>query len=123
MICFYPDLGGGGGAKLGGSLQLDMTYETIPIFGGQTRRLYREEKIAYTISDSTNPKMFPIYVENDDLEIFFLSVNTDEYSSVVQEPLLKNIETKNHENKVGRCSLMEHHLKMVQEPTLFFFTH
>jgi len=34
--------------------------------------------------------------------IFFLSVNIDEYSLVVQEPLLKNIETKNHENKVWK---------------------
>jgi hypothetical protein len=30
------------GAKLGGSLQLDMTYATIPIFGGQFTQLYRE---------------------------------------------------------------------------------
>jgi hypothetical protein len=30
--------------KLGVSLQLDMNYETIPIFGGEFRRLYREKK-------------------------------------------------------------------------------
>jgi hypothetical protein len=29
------------GAKLGGSVQLDMTYATIPFFGGQFTRLYR----------------------------------------------------------------------------------
>jgi len=59
------------GEKLGGSLQLDMTYATIPIFGGQTRRLCREEKIAYKISDSTSPNLFPIYAKNDDLWNFF----------------------------------------------------
>jgi len=100
MICFYPDLGGG--AKLGGSLQLDMTFSTILIFGGQTRRLYRKEKFAYTISDSTNPKNFPIYAENDDLRSFVLSVNTGEYSLAIQEPLLKNIENQNHENKIWK---------------------
>jgi hypothetical protein len=39
------------GAKLGGSLQLDMSYATIPIFGGQFTCLYRETRLAYTISD------------------------------------------------------------------------
>jgi hypothetical protein len=28
--------------KVGGSLQMDLTYATIPVFGGEQRRLYRE---------------------------------------------------------------------------------
>jgi hypothetical protein len=44
------------GTKLGGSLQLDMTYATIPIFGGQFTRLYRETRLAYTVSDPTESK-------------------------------------------------------------------
>jgi hypothetical protein len=39
------------GAKLGGSLQLDMTYATIPIFNGPFTRLYRETRLAYIVSD------------------------------------------------------------------------
>jgi hypothetical protein len=39
------------GAKLGGYLQLDMTYATIPIFSGYITRLYREIRLAYTVSD------------------------------------------------------------------------
>jgi hypothetical protein len=39
------------GAKLGGSLQLDMTYTMIPVFGGQFTQLYREMRLAYTVSD------------------------------------------------------------------------
>jgi hypothetical protein len=39
------------GAKCGGSLQLDMTYATIPIFGGQFTELYIETRLTYTISD------------------------------------------------------------------------
>jgi hypothetical protein len=29
------------GEKLGGTLQLDLSYTTIPVFGGKTCRLYR----------------------------------------------------------------------------------
>ena len=39
------------GAKLGGSLQLDMTYARISIFGGQFTRLYKETRLEYTVSD------------------------------------------------------------------------
>jgi hypothetical protein len=37
------------GAKLRGTLQLDMSYATIPIFG-QQRRLYRETFMKYMVS-------------------------------------------------------------------------
>jgi hypothetical protein len=47
--------------KLGGPLQMDMTYAIVPIFGGENRRLYRETKFYYTISDLKNPNNFPIY--------------------------------------------------------------
>jgi hypothetical protein len=39
------------GAKIGGSLQLDMTYSTIPIFNEQFTHLYRETRLAYTLID------------------------------------------------------------------------
>jgi hypothetical protein len=61
------------GAKLGGSLQLDMSYATIPIFGGQFTRLYRETRLAYTVSDPQNPNNFPIYVADQDLGNCILS--------------------------------------------------
>jgi hypothetical protein len=43
------------GTKLGGSLQLDMKYATIPVFGGQFTRLYRETRLAFTVIDPHNP--------------------------------------------------------------------
>lgn len=49
--------------KLGGTLQMDMSYATIPIFGGEFRRIYRETKLAYIISDHHNPTNNPIYAE------------------------------------------------------------
>jgi hypothetical protein len=47
--------------KLGGTMQMDMTYATVPVFGGEHRRLYRETKFAYVVSDQNNPKNHPIY--------------------------------------------------------------
>jgi hypothetical protein len=29
--------------KLGGTLQMDLTYANIPVFGGEEKRLYRED--------------------------------------------------------------------------------
>jgi hypothetical protein len=65
------------GAKLGGSLQLDMTYATIPIFGGQFTRLYRETRLAYTVSDPLNPNNYPVYVADQDLGNCILSIDDD----------------------------------------------
>ena len=41
--------------KLGGTLQMDMSYATILVFGGEFRRLYRETQMAYIINDQHNP--------------------------------------------------------------------
>jgi hypothetical protein len=62
------------GAKIGGLLQLDMTYATIPIFGGQFTHLYRETRVAYTVSDMHNPNNYPVYVADQDLVNCILSV-------------------------------------------------
>jgi ribonuclease HI len=47
--------------RLGGTLQMDLTYATIPLFGGENRRLYREAQLAYIISDEANPTNHPIF--------------------------------------------------------------
>jgi len=39
------------GRKLGGTIHMDMTYDTIPTFGGEQRRIYRETKFPYVVSD------------------------------------------------------------------------
>ena len=46
--------------KLKGSLQMDMSYATIPIFGVQ-RRLFREKKIAYMVTSDERLNNHPIY--------------------------------------------------------------
>jgi hypothetical protein len=47
--------------RLGGTLQMDLSYATIPIFGGEQRRLYREAQLSYIINDESNPINHPIF--------------------------------------------------------------
>lgn len=42
------------GEKLQGTLQMDMTYATIPVFGKQ-RRMYRETSMKYMVSSQEKP--------------------------------------------------------------------
>ena len=46
---------------------MDLSYATIPVFGGEHRRLYREEQLAYIISDEANPINHPIFSVDTDL--------------------------------------------------------
>ena len=52
--------------NLKGTLQMDMSYATIPVFGEQ-RRLYREIRLAYMISSKENLENHPIYAVDTDL--------------------------------------------------------
>ena len=47
--------------KLGGKLQMDLTYSTIPFFGGEHKTLYREAQLAYIVSDEADPTNHPIF--------------------------------------------------------------
>jgi ribonuclease HI len=47
--------------RLGGTLQMELTYATIPVFGGEHRRLYREAQLAYIVSDEADPTNHPIF--------------------------------------------------------------
>ena len=53
--------------NLGGSLQMDLSYATILVFGGEFRSLYREAQLAYIISDNDHSINHPIYAVDVDL--------------------------------------------------------
>jgi hypothetical protein len=55
------------GKKLGGSLQMDLSYATIHVFGGEFRRLYHESQLEYIISDNDHSINHPIYAVDVDL--------------------------------------------------------
>jgi hypothetical protein len=87
------------GAKLEGSLQLDMTYATIPIFGGQFTWLYKETQLAYTISDPQNPNNYPVYVADQDLGNCILSFDNSE-NNCTEESYLDEIKTEKTDKNV-----------------------
>jgi hypothetical protein len=47
--------------KLGGTLDMDLTYDTILVFGGEHKRLYKETQLAYIVSDKVDPTNHPIF--------------------------------------------------------------
>jgi len=73
------------GAKLQGSLQLDMSYATISVFG-QPKRLYRETLMKYVVSSEEKPQNFPIYSIHSDMDSFIL-FNADMCSPTDDKPL------------------------------------
>jgi hypothetical protein len=65
------------GVKLGGSLQLDMTYATILVFKGQYTCIYRETRLAFTVGDPHNPNNHLVYITDQDLGNCILSIDDD----------------------------------------------
>ena len=66
--------------RLGGSLQNDLSYASIPIFGGQLMRLYREHQFAYIVSSPQNPINHPVYAVPQSMDSCILHIN-DDYSA------------------------------------------
>jgi len=59
------------GEKLQGSLQLDMSYATISVFG-QLKRLYQGTLMKYVVSSQEKPQNFPIYSMHSNMDSFIL---------------------------------------------------
>ena len=59
------------GAKLQGTMQMDGSYSTIPIFG-QLRRLYKESQMKFLVSSPEKPENSPLYSVHIDLDSFIL---------------------------------------------------
>jgi hypothetical protein len=71
-----------------GTLQMDLTYATIPFFGGEHRRLYKEAQLAYIISDEANPTNHPIFSFDTDLGSSLLQLtDTPEPPLEIRKPI------------------------------------
>jgi len=46
---------------------MDLAYDTIPVFGGKHKRLYREAQLAYIVSNDADPTNHPIFTLDTDL--------------------------------------------------------
>jgi len=79
------------GVKLQESLQLDLSYATISIFG-QPKRLYRETLMKYVVSSEEKPQNFPIYSIHSDMDSFILfnddmSTPTDDKTLALEQKI------------------------------------
>ena len=70
--------------RVGGTLKMDLSYATIPIFGGEQRRMYREVQMAYLVNDSDNPANHPIYAVEDGLGSCMFHLSNEDTSGVLQ---------------------------------------
>ena len=68
--------------RMGGTLQIDLTYATIPMFGGETKRLYRENQLAYIISNAKNSINHPIYAVDIDFGACILQIDDSHPTSM-----------------------------------------
>ena len=62
---------------------MDLSYATIPVFGGEFIRLYREVHMSYLVSDSSHPNNHPIYSIDENFGSCILQLN-DETEGVLQ---------------------------------------
>jgi len=67
--------------RLGKTLQNDLSYATVPVFGGESRRLYKEDQLAYIISDERNPTNHLIYVVITDFGPCILEIEESQLAS------------------------------------------
>jgi hypothetical protein len=61
--------------RLGGALQMDLSSSTVPVFGGEINRLYRENQLAYIISDGKKFVNHPIYALDTDFGSCILQID------------------------------------------------
>ena len=110
--------------KVGGNLQMDLTYATIHVFGGENRRLYRELQFSYIVTDDKNPTNHPLYVVDKDLVLgcYILVMLT---ILLVCYRLKRNIHlnaARNGKMSSSNYTLMDHLAKKVLEQGFFSYS-
>ena len=68
--------------RLGSTLQMDLTYATMPLFRGETKRLYGENQLAYIISKESHSMNHPIYTVDTDFGSCILQIDDNQQTSV-----------------------------------------
>ena len=85
--------------RVGGTLQIDLSYATILVFGGEYRRLYREVQLEYLVSDSKHPNNHPIYSIEENFGSCMLQLS-DDFEGVLQ--VHKDIPVQKNDRKTRR---------------------
>ena len=84
--------------KVGGTLQMDLSYATIPVFRGENRRLYRELQYAYIVTDDKNTTNHPLYAVEKYLGSCMLHLSDENTSGMLhvekEKPIKRTVEQK-----------------------------
>ena len=79
--------------RLGGTLQMDLSYATIPVFGGENKRLYRESQLSFIISDEKNPANHPVYSVDTGMGSCILEIDDSLLESLsLKKPMVQPID-------------------------------
>ena len=65
---------------------MDLSYEIVPVYGGKTMILYRENQLAYLINHHDNPTNHPVYAVQTDLDSFVLHMDEDHTMVALEKP-------------------------------------
>jgi ribonuclease HI len=95
------------GAKLKGTLQLDMSYATVPVFG-QQRRLYRETLMKYMVSSQEKPHNYPLYSAHSDLDSFILY--NDSHTEEQGTQLTEDVTSQDESPESGEATKIENEI-------------
>jgi hypothetical protein len=100
------------GSKLQGTLQLEMSYTTIPLFV-QQRRLYKETLMKYMVSSQEKTHNYPLYSVHYDLDSFIL------YNNGYMERKIANLEDDVYNLEERKATPKEDKMMIIQsdEPT------
>ena len=109
--------------KVGRTLQMDLSYATIPVFGGENRRLYREMQFAYIVTDDKNHTNHPLYSVDKDLGTCMLHFSDEDNSaSLLQVEKEKPINIAEKKNiSYGNYTLMDLLVKKVLVLEFFLY--
>ena len=56
---------------------MDIKYSIVPIFVGESRRIYKNAKFAYVVRDKNSLESYPLYVIKEYMGCFILEMNDD----------------------------------------------
>ena len=103
--------------KVGGTLHMDLTYATIPVFQGENRRLYRELQFAYIVTNDKNLQIIP-WMLLTRIWVLICCILVMIMILLVYYRLKNKSQSNTLGNKkmnLGKCILMDHDVRRVLE--------
>ena len=87
------------GTKVGGSIKIDLTYATIPLFGGEERRLYRESRFVKMVTKANGSTNSPVYGKGGAFSCLILEEDEDFLQETEICPMIRENTMSREERK------------------------